>query len=113
MEFQWDPESAKRDTARAELLKHVDARLDEISTSYEEEGYQRVNVRNLQRDVEATYLRISEPERWSWRALSARYSPLSASGVRRAVGRVLDLLEIERPKKPPGRRPRKRPLPDN
>ncbi len=113
IESEWGPEYATRGAARAEILKHADTRLDEIITTYEEEGYERVAVRNLQRDVEATYLRISEPEQWSWRALSARYPLLSISGVRRAVGRVMDLLEIEPPEKRPGRPLGMRPLPSN
>lgn len=112
IEYYWDPESETRDAARATIMKHVDAKLDETISSYKAEGYERVNARKVRRDVEATYLRISEPERWSWRKLSARHRPLSTSGVRSAVGRVLALLEIEPPAKGPGRRPRVRPLPD-
>jgi len=116
VEYSWDPESETRDSARTAVMERVDQRLNEIVRSYEAEGYERINVRNISRDVEATYLRISDPERWSWSALSKRFEdtggaapdgspPLfSPSGVRSAVGRVLDLLEIEPPKKRPGRR---------
>lgn len=113
IEYHWDPECETRDAARAQIMQHVDTRLDEVLRSYEAEGYQRVNLRKVGRDVEATYLRISDPERWSWRALSACSPPLSTSGVRRAVGRVLKLLEIEPPKKRAGRPPERRRLPHN
>jgi len=101
-------------------VRDVDAKLDKIIRSYKAEGYERVNVRKLGRDVQLTYLRISDPERWSWQALSKRYEDkdtaatddgaplLSSSGVRRAVTHVLRLLEIEPPTKKPGR-PKKRP----
>ena len=112
IKYHWDPESETRDVARATIMKHFDTNLDKTISSYKAEGYEGVKVRKVRRDVEATYLRISEPERWSWRKLSTRYSPLSTSGVRIAVGRVLALLEIEPPAKRPGRRPRARPLPD-
>ena len=111
-EYYWDPESETRDAARATIMTHIDAKLDETISFYKAEGYEGVNVRKVRRDVGATYFRISEPERWSWRKLSAHYSPLSTSGVRSAVQRVLALLEIEPPAKGPGRRPRARPSPD-
>jgi len=118
IEYAWDPESETRDAARAKIMNQADDRLDEIIRSYEAEGYERINVRNLLRDVEAAYLRISDPERWTWKALGERHelpgvdasqedggAPLySASGVRRAVGRVFRLLDIEPPRKKPGRR---------
>jgi len=115
IQYRWDPECETRDSARAKIMVQVDARLDETLRSYEADGYERVNVRKLRRDVEAAYLRVSDPQRWSWKALSDRYeaggrkathdgTPLfSPSGIRRAVGRVLDLLGIDAPKKRPGR----------
>jgi hypothetical protein len=116
----WDPESRTRDVIRAEIMKDVDAKLDSIIGSYEAEGYERVTLRKVRRDVAATYLRISDPEQWSWQRLSGRYEDedataidegvllLSSSGVRSAVIRVMRLLEIKPPTKRPGR-PRTRP----
>ena len=60
--YYWDPESKTRDAARAEMMKHVDAKLDKTIKMYQPDGYERVKVRNVRRDVEATYLRISDPE---------------------------------------------------
>ena len=116
IQYRWDPECETRDSARAKIMGQVDSRLDETVRSYEADGYERVKVRKLRRDIEAAYLRISGPQRWTWKALNERYeaedgkathngTPLfSPSGVRRAVRRVLDLLGIEPPKKRPGRR---------
>ena len=115
VQYRWDPESETRDSARAQIMGQVDAGLDETVRSYEADGYERVSVRKLGRDVEAAHLRISDPQRWTWKALSERYEaedrkathngmPLfSPSGMRRAVRRVLDLLGIEPPKKRRGR----------
>jgi hypothetical protein len=115
VQYRWDPECETRDSARAKIMGQVDARLDETFRSYEADGYERVNVRKLRRDVEAAHFRISDPQRWTWKALSERYeaedrkathngTPLfSLSGVRCAVRRVLDLLGIEPPKKRRGR----------
>ena len=98
---------------KAEILsaatEFIKAQLEETTQAYRMAGFEPFEARNVDRDVAATYLRLSDPRGWTWRALHEYFvalgeAPESSADpdsrhawVRRAVGRVLTLLSITAP----------------
>lgn len=81
-------------------------------------GHSRTRARDIRRDVEATFLRITDPERWGWERLARHFGYSgphrsqknegnSPTAVKKAVMFTLELLEIEPPPKGPGRPPQR------
>ncbi len=116
----WDPRVETRDSVRERLRRAIDEQLDRIAPS-DQKRSPPVRARNVQREVEATYLRITDPEQYGWQRLaehfgwqgsgaSERNKGNSPAWLAKVVQRTLSLLEIEKPPKGPGRPPTRKPL---
>jgi hypothetical protein len=87
----------------------IDAWLSEVEDVDVGLGRRTSMLRTVQRDVEATYLRLRDPHSWTWGALNDRYSgaqyasQISGNGIRLAIIRVATVLRVDLPGIPRGR----------
>ena len=115
----FDPSIESREKNTRALLQTIVVEQDRIEREFREAGYKPFLAREYERHVAWTFLRLRNPTRWGWRALTnlaaankrtgKRYRDASSatapsvSGVADAVGRVLALVEVQPPDVPRGR----------
>lgn len=101
--LSWDPSAESKSVARQHLHRTIDGWLGEIEEVHVGLGHTTSKLRTVQRDAEATYLRLRDPRTWTWSALHDRYSDadrrtqISGNGIKQAITRVAAVIGVELP----------------
>ena len=101
----WDPGAESKQVALDRLASTAKAYFSDVEETARSSGARPVKTTLVDRNVEATYLRLWG---WSWSRLERYFAerstyPATRSALRKAVDDVLSLLGIARPNTPPGR----------